>query len=385
MKCPICKAQKTSIFLRRYKVPVCQNLLCFSKQSAKSIRRDDIYMSVCKKCGFIFNKCFDETLLRYGKNYNNNQTSSPIFREHISGLINLLINKEGVHNKSIVEIGCGDGFFLKILCRNGKNTGIGFDPSYAGPENIMNGRVKFIRDYYGENNKAVGGDIIVCRHVIEHVQYPLHMLNLIKRTCKVSFPHVKIFFETPSAAWILKNCVIWDFFYEHCSYFTAQSLRTAFEISGFKVNNISNMFGGQYLWLSAEIERRKPAQKDKLRASNIQKSTNKFSVSEKRLLKNYRHSIEKMAREGNVALWGAGAKGVTLANLIDTDSKLINSVVDLNPKKQGCYIPGTGHSIIDYRQLSKRGVKNVILMNPNYRSENKSLLRKANLHNVNLV
>lgn len=385
MECPICKSKKTEIFLKRYKMPVCQNLLCFSKKAAKVVKRDDTFIAVCKKCGFIFNQCFNPDLLGYGKDYNNSQTSSPVFRDHIDSLIDQLVEKEGVRNRFIVEIGCGDGFFLKALCKKGKNTGIGFDPSYVGPKSLMNGKLRFVRGYYGGSNKFIGGDVIICRHVIEHVKYSLNMLNLIKRACEIDFPHAKIFFETPSAAWILKNRVIWDFFYEHCSYFTKESLKTSFEIAGLKINKISKVFRGQYLWVSSEIAQKKSTKKIKNNSFEIQKLTKRFDASEKKLLKSYLGRIKKMNKEGKVALWGAGAKGVAFANLIDPDCKSIDCVVDLNSKKQGKYIPGTGHPIVDYKQLSKRNVRNVILMNPNYHSENKMLLRKACLHNINLI
>jgi len=83
--------------------------------------------------------------------------------------------------------------------------------------------------------------------------------------------------------------------------------------------------------------------------------------------------------EGPIAVWGAGAKGVTFVNLIDPKKELIDCVVDLNPNKQGRHIPGTGHPIVSYQNLPKRKVTTAILMNPNYREENQTLLRKAGI------
>ncbi|MDH5298928.1 MAG: hypothetical protein OEV91_07910, partial [Desulfobulbaceae bacterium] len=54
-------------------------------------------------------------------------------------------------------------------------------------------------------------------------------------------------------------------------------------------------------------------------------------------------------------------------------------VVDMNPNKQDRYIPGTGHPIVAPTDLPRRGVKNVVLMNPNYRDENLRLLTEAGI------
>jgi hypothetical protein len=79
------------------------------------------------------------------------------------------------------------------------------------------------------------------------------------------------------------------------------------------------------------------------------------------------------------AIWGAGAKGVTFANLADPTGTLIDCVVDLNPHKQGHFMPGTGHPIVAPAALEERGVKRAILMNPNYRDENQRLLAELAL------
>jgi len=104
-----------------------------------------------------------------------------------------------------------------------------------------------------------------------------------------------------------------------------------------------------------------------------------FVKTEKEAKQQWKSQILNFRNKGKVAIWGAGAKGVTLANLTDPDCKLIDCVVDLNPKKQGKYIPGTGHPIVDYKELPSRGVKAAVLMNPNYREENLDLLNKASL------
>jgi hypothetical protein len=79
---------------------------------------------------------------------------------------------------------------------------------------------------------------------------------------------------------------------------------------------------------------------------------------------------ERLAAEpGRLVLWGAGAKGVTLANLADPDAVLLAGVVDINPNKIGRFLPGTGHPILAPRELTARGIRHAVLMNPNYRRE----------------
>ena len=50
---------------------------------------------------------------------------------------------------------------------------------------------------------------------------------------------------------------------------------------------------------------------------------------------------------------------------------------DVNPRKQGCYLPGTGHVIVAPQALPQFDVAAAILMNPNYREEVRSLLRTS--------
>src|SRR2546425_10047244 len=70
-----------------------------------------------------------------------------------------------------------------------------------------------------------------------------------------------------------------------------------------------------------------------------------------------------------VAVWGAGAKGVTFVNLVDPDCRQIHCLVDVNPNKQQKYVPGTGHPIIAPAMIDDAGIEAVIVLNPNYVQE----------------
>ena len=47
-------------------------------------------------------------------------------------------------------------------------------------------------------------------------------------------------------------------------------------------------------------------------------------------------------------------------------------------------MPGTGHPIVAPTNLPGRGVRNAVLMNPNYREENLKLLAEAGIE-LNLI
>jgi hypothetical protein len=385
-ECYVCHSNTVVTFLERKNVPVHQNLVIAERHAALQAERGDLTLGVCEMCGFIFNQSFESQKLSYDAAYDNTQTCSPAFDHYLTDLVRHLIEENKVRNSRIVEVGCGKGVFLRMLieAEGSGNIGYGFDPTYVGPLSALNGRLRFEKRFYDSTCVDSAADVVVCRHVIEHVPDPCALLATIRQTLDHT-QQARVFFETPCVEWILSHQVVWDFFYEHCSYFTAQSLSTAFQRSGFNVVDVQHVFGGQYLWLEASVA--SETQPISYRPGNIPGLTKQFSAAETVLRQSHASTLQALiaAEPGKIALWGAGAKGVTYANLIDPDCRSIACVVDLNPAKQGHYLAGTGHPIIDYCQLAEYGVSAAILTNPNYYAENLTLLKDAGLDDVRLV
>lgn len=382
LKCRACGSSSTTLFLERAGVPVHQNLLCFSIVSAENVDRGDLSLVMCDDCGFSFNKAFDEKLLSYGDRYDNRQTYSPVFKEYLEGLVSRLIEEWHVANSTVVEVGCGDGYFLKRLCMEGNNRGVGFDPSYEGPSVLMDGRLTFRRDYWGPDIVDVQANVVICRHVIEHVPDPIVLLNAVRLALSDS-REGRLFLETHSLEWIIENRVFWDLFYEHCSYFTKRALSIAFSRAGFYVDSIDEVFGNQYFW--CVVERKNGNACDPWpQVDRLSEEARELAKNESLQVWRWRSKLRSLRSEGPVAIWGAGAKGVTFANLVDSYRELISCVVDLNHSKQGTWVPGTAHPIVPFQDLKNRNVANAIIMNPNYLEENKLLLEQAGI-DTNLV
>src|SRR5262245_19737995 len=134
--CPLCRSGSPREFLRREQVPVHQNLLCATQAEARGAARAALYMAVCLTCGFVFNTEFDGARLSYGPSYDNRQDCSPAFERHVEQLVRRVVEHHGVRDARIVEIGCGNGAFLRRLATYPAthNRGIGYDPSYTGPD-----------------------------------------------------------------------------------------------------------------------------------------------------------------------------------------------------------------------------------------------------------
>ncbi len=378
LDCPICSSGNVHEFLRRGTVPVHQNLVLPTREDALRVTRGELALMMCVDCGFVFNSAFDGSKLAYGADYDNTQSHSPYFAHYMTALAGQLVNEDGVRNSHIVEVGCGKGAFLRLLVEDPAygNSGIGFDPSYVGPESDLGNRLRFERRFYDETCTNVPADVVVCRHVIEHVPQPLELLGAVRKALR-NTRSPRIYFETPCVEWILRNQVIWDFFYEHCSLFTAASLRTAFERAGFAVQGVQHVFGGQYLWLEAGLANE--ASEVVADTSELFALGQEFAMAEERLRSSWRIRIEQLASVGKVAIWGAGAKGTTFAHMVDPDNTLIDCLVDINPNKQGKFVPGTGHPIVGIKELGTRGVHTAILMNPNYREEDAALLAASGI------
>ncbi len=390
--CPVCDSSKTVEFLRRDSVPVHQNLLLATAEAARSLSSGQLAMTMCEQCSFVFNSEFDPSLLTYGTDYDNSQTFSPAFDNYVGELVDHLVNEQGVQQSSIVEVGCGKGDFLRRLVsvETLGNSGHGFDPAYVGPDVDLDGRLQFHRQFYDAECSRTPADVVIARHVIEHVAQPRELLSSIRAALN-SNPDARVFLETPCVEWILRHRVAWDFFYEHCSLFTVESLSTAAEESGFDVKSVRHVFGGQYLWLEATPA--SPAQTHTSATSRTVPSNgagltdshellqlaHEYGITEAHRNAAWQSRIRENAQPSGLALWGAGAKGVTFANLVDPHRRLIDCLVDVNPNKQGQFLAGTGHPIVNPESLSQRNIRTVVVLNPNYCHEIRQQLAQANM------
>jgi SAM-dependent methyltransferase len=354
--CPICDARDTTPFVERRGVPVHQNLIMHDAAAANSIARGDLLLYVCETCGFIFNSAFDPSLLSYGRDYDNTQTHSPAFAEHAEAMAKRIAR----NSATILDIGCGQGDFLRRLVELGKQcAGVGYDPSYTGATVDTFRGLRFERRFFDASCDE-RADLIVCRHVIEHVVDPLALLRAVRQSLS---PGGRVFFELRSAAWVLEHQATWDFYYEQCSYFTPRALRLAFERAGMDVVAIQPVFGDQYLLIEAAYP-----------DDDVAAAASRFGEIERQRIEQWRHELDQL---GRVALWGAAAKGATFANMVDPDGTRIDCVVDINPNKQGGFLPGAGHAIVSPEALRDRDVAAVVITNPNYHDEIVSRLREV--------
>lgn len=380
--CPVCRSTHTAVFIDISGVPVFCNALCESRAEALAAPRGEIRLAYCADCGHVFNAAFDPELLKYAPGYETSLHFSPRFQSYAEDTARRLVDRYGLRSKTVLEIGCGQGEFLALLCAAGGNRGLGFDPSHLPREAGGEGspQITFIQDLYSERYAHYHADLVCCRHVLEHVARPADLLGQLRRTIGDRRETV-VFIEVPNVLYTLRDMGIWDLIYEHCSYFSASSLRTAFVLSGFAVRDLQEAYGEQFLWVEALPDGGSPARGDHGAAvpSELGRLVAAFAARYEEKVANWKAETRRMVAAGRrTAIWGGGSKGVTFLNTLGVREE-IAWVVDINPRKQGMHVPGTGQPIIAPQVLKDYGIDRILLMNPIYRTEIEDQVRQLGL------
>lgn len=369
--CPICSSGAILEFFEIRQVPVHCNLLWPTREAAIRVPGGDIRLGFCQECGHIFNLAFTPELMEYSQAYENSLHCSPRFQSYAESLAMRLVERYSLRGKRVIEIGCGNGEFLALLCELGDNRGVGFDPSYLpGPSGrVSTERATFIEDFYSERYADYEADLVCSRHVLEHIDDPIEFLSMLGRTIRDG-QRTAVFFEVPNVLFTLHGFGIWDIIYEHCSYFSPGSLARAFTSCGFDVLELSEEFGGQFLCIDAVPGHgvdHTSAQSDEVKLSL--RDIALFTANYRERTETWRLRLQSMEREGRrAAVWGAGSKGVSFLNTLQPGDQ-VEYAVDINPRKQGMHIAGTGQQIVPPEFLREYQPHVVIVMNPIYRDE----------------
>jgi len=110
-------------------LPVQQNRVYEDLREAVNCPRGNLTLVHDDSTGIVYNASFTPDLIVYDEHYQNEQGHSSVFLQHLDQVAEVILRH--FEGKSILEIGCGKGLFLKRL-RMRDFSVIGIDPAYEG-------------------------------------------------------------------------------------------------------------------------------------------------------------------------------------------------------------------------------------------------------------
>jgi SAM-dependent methyltransferase len=326
-------------------LPIFQNRMYDTEGEAKACPKGDVQLVEDQRTGLVYNTAFRPELMVYDAYYQNEQALSPLFQKHLE-IVSRIIDRY-LGRDSIVEVGCGKGSFLEMLLHNGFDIA-GYDPTYEG----NNPRVM---KHYFEPGLGIKAKGLVLRHVLEHIQDPFKFLLQLK---KANGGSGKIYIEVPCFDWICEHRAWFDIYYEHVNYFRISDFHRMFGT----VIESGRMFGNQYLYVVAELTTLRNPEIDLKDRVTFPKDFTR-----------------NLAEPCQAAIWGGASKGVIFALLKARAGQPISTIIDINPAKQGKYLPSTGllvQSPSEALAMLPKG-STIYIMNSNYLEEIRKMTNNA--------
>jgi SAM-dependent methyltransferase len=335
----------TRELIRIEALPAYQNKMFPSREQALRCPTGDMTLIQDLDSGLVFNAAYDPQKLSYDETYQNEQGFSLAFRKHLDDVLQRIDALFG--GGSVLEVGCGKGAFVAMLRARGHDA-MGIDPAYEGDAD-------YIRKLHFDSSLGLRADAIVLRHVLEHIPEPEHFLRQI---ADANGGRGKIYIEVPCLDWIIDNRAWFDVFYEHVNYFRLSDFPRMFG----RVFESGRLFGGQYLYVFADLASLRPARAAGA-PSPVAFPTDFFQALD--------HLSAIAAPAAGRAVWGAAAKGVMFAHHMSARGAAPDFAIDINPAKQGMFLATSGLEVLSPEKGLARlpAGADVFVMNSNYIEE----------------
>lgn len=360
-QCPVCGSVELETMFTLHDIPVFVNVLADEYEEAIRADTGDQKLTLCSHCGFVFNADFVPEKVQYSQGYHAERRSSSAYRAHVDAVISQIQDVIPLSHITTLEVGCGTGEFLKaVRDKHLENVKlIGVDPSVEShtEDKIHFDGTLFDKDYL--KSLQIKPDVIINRHMIEHVTNPLVLLEIFSQA--LSNGGV-LYLETPRLDWILEHKTFFDFTYEHCSYFTDDFMRRLLEVAGFEIISCRFTYQEQYFSICAKA-RGNLKTIEKVSSTEFNRIKEGFADMQKA----YDYCKNSYIPSENDCIWGCSGKGVMWLNLMDTYK--ISKAIDIDAAKWNHFVLKTGHEIVKPEKLIIYQPKRILVMNAMYMDE----------------
>ncbi len=319
----------------------------------------------CVSCGHVFNRAFDYAKVPYSDKPNLMFNRGSVWKKHLSRVADLILaslNKA----PTVVEIGCGDAHLLEALAqRVPEGRYIGFDPHAAVSDSIhQHASIEIHQSLFDATThiEALEPDMIVSRHVLEHLDNPLGFLQSLAFAVTWKSTATRLFIEVPCIDRVFETGRTTDFFYEHNSHFTTTSFRHLLSRCSSNVEQVELGYNDEVIYGIAHFE---PQANQAMMARQAVRFVKQTENAHQRV----KDRLDELAAsDQSMAIWGGTGKASAFINRYELDAQRFPLVVDSDTAKVGTYVPGTGQEIRSRDELISNPV-DVVLIATQWRAQ----------------
>lgn len=326
-----------------------------SKEELDNDQGIDLTLVQCKFCGLV--QIPTEPVHYYKKviRAGGGSTTMVALRKH---QYEDLIKRFDLYGKKILEVGCGQGEFLRIWKNyDVRAVGIEFDQ-----ESVNKARAEALEVYkaFAENAETeipeAPFDAFLQFNFLEHQPHPNEMLQCIYNNLTEEGVGL---ITVPSLEYILQNGY-YELIKDHIAYYSKETLKLLFQKNGFEIVDSCIINKDTH---SVIVRKRKTA------------DITCWKKSFENLKKELHEHVDSYAAKGKrVAVWGASHQGFTLLSSLGL-SKTISYIIDSAPFKQGKYSPASHIPIVDRKHYFVEPVDSIVIMAPGYTDEIASIIK----------
>jgi len=338
---------------------------------------------VCASCFLVQLEEFETPEQIFAEDYAYYSSYSSSWLQHSERYAEQMIERLSLDASSqVVEIASNDGYLLQFF-HDRQISVLGIEPAGNVAKVAVAKGIETVVEFFGEDiarslASESSADLLLGNNVLAHVpdlnDFVAGMKVLLKPdgVITMEFPHLMRLIEENQ----------WDTIYhEHFSYFSFLTVSAVFEAHGLRVYDVEELptHGGSLRIYGAHAEDQQKPETDAARELRERERAGGYEQLD--IYLGYGRRVEQDKRqilgfmialkeEGlSVVGYGAPAKGNTMLNYCGIRRDFIDYTVDLNPHKQGHFLPGSHIPIRSPEQIREDKPDVVLILPWNLKDE----------------
>lgn len=332
---------------------------------------------VCDQCWLVQTEDFVAAEDMFAGDYAYFSSYSSSWLAHAEAYVNAMVARFELNDQHhVVEIAANDGYLLQYVAARDIPC-LGIEPTHETAQAARGRGIEIVEAFFGValGRKLAGegrsADLMAANNVLAHVPDINDFVGGFRELLK---PGGVATFEFPHLLNLVEQCQFDTIYHEHYSYLSLSAVASIFAANGLAVFDVEPLptHGGSLRVYAQRADTGSRETSDAVKEMLAEESRMGLRTAEyyegfqpraERIRDGLLSFLAECERNGSrLGAYGAAAKGNTLLNFAGVTAEQVSYVADLNPAKQGKFLPGSHVPVVDEAHLRAQQPEYVLIL-----------------------